>query len=86
MRKRCENDTETIRKHTINNDNNDNNDNKYIYSSIIDYLNQKTGKSFRASTGKTKTCIHARLAEGFTEEDFKKVIDNKSASWKGVVI
>lgn len=83
IRKRCKNDAETIRKHTINNDNNDNNDNKYIYSSIIEYLNEKTGKSFKSTTKKTQSCIHARLAEGFTEEDFKAVIDKKCAEWIG---
>ena len=77
MQKRCVNDTKTIRKHTINNDNNENK-----YKDIIDYLNEKTGKKFKASTPKTKTSINARLAEGFTIEDFKTVIDKKTAEWK----
>lgn len=56
---------------------------KDIYKYIVDYLNQKTGQKYKASTKKTQTCIHARLAEGFTEDDFKKVIDNKCAEWIG---
>lgn len=56
---------------------------KDIYKTIVDYLNQKTGQKYKPSTKKTQTCIHARLAEGFTEDDFKKVIDNKCAEWIG---
>lgn len=53
----------------------------YIY--IVDYLNQKAGTKYKASSKKTQTCIHARLAEGFTEDDFKVVIDKKCADWIG---
>ena len=53
----------------------------YIY--IVDYLNQKAGTKYKASSKKTQTCIHARLAEGFTEDDFKVVIDKKCAEWLG---
>jgi uncharacterized phage protein (TIGR02220 family) len=54
---------------------------KYIY--IVDYLNQKAGTNYKASTKKTKTCIHARLEEGFTQDDFCTVIDKKCAEWLG---
>ena len=54
---------------------------KDIYISIVEYLNQKAGTKYKASTKKTQTCIHARLAEGFTFEDFKTVIDKKCADW-----
>ena len=54
-----------------------------IYISIVDYLNERAGTKYRASTGKTKTLIHARLAEGFTLDDFKTVIDKKCAEWLG---
>ena len=54
-----------------------------IYINIVEYLNQKTEKNYRSSSKKTKTCIHARLAEGYTFEDFKTVIDNKCNAWKG---
>lgn len=48
---------------------------------IVDYLNQKTGKAFRASSEKTRTLIRARIREGYSEADFKKVIDNKCNDW-----
>ena len=53
------------------------------YASIIDYLNAKAGTKYRASSAKTKTAIHARFEEGFSEEDFRIVIDKKCAEWIG---
>lgn len=52
-----------------------------IYSSIIDYLNLKANTKYRSSSNKTKTLIKARINEGYSEEDFKKVIDNKTDEW-----
>ena len=49
--------------------------------SIVTYLNQKTGKAFRASSEKTRTLIRARIREGYSEADFRKVIDNKCNDW-----
>ena len=46
-------------------------------------MNEKTGAKYKATTAKTRSLIHARLAEGFTEEDFRTVIDKKCASWMG---
>lgn len=54
---------------------------KDIYIAVVSYLNEKAGTKYRASTPKTKTLIHARLADGFTLEDFKTVIDKKCADW-----
>lgn len=51
------------------------------YSDIVNYLNQKTGKKFKATTDKTKRLIKARFNEGFVLEEFKQVIDNKTADW-----
>ena len=51
-------------------------------SEIIKYLNEKTGKAFRPDSKGTVTFIKARLAEGRTIEDFKKVIDTKVSKWK----
>lgn len=51
------------------------------YSEIIDYLNEKCGTAYRSKSKKTQDCIKARLNEGFTVDDFKKVIDNKAAEW-----
>ena len=52
-----------------------------IYSRIIDYLNEKANTKYRSTTKKTKDLIKARMNEGFTEEDFKKVIDIKVKEW-----
>lgn len=57
------------------------NNNKYIVD-IVDHLNKKTGKNFKANSKKTKSFINARLKEGFTVKDFKKVINIKTHEWK----
>lgn len=49
---------------------------------ILDYLNQKAGTSYRASSNATQRLVRARMSEHFTVEDFKKVIDIKVANWK----
>lgn len=53
------------------------------YISIVEYLNEKAGTKYRAKAEKTKRLIHARLAEGFTVDDFKTVIDKKCTEWMG---
>lgn len=53
------------------------------YSEIIDILNEATGKSYRASTEKTRRLIHARWEEGFRLDDFRKVCESKSGEWLG---
>lgn len=60
-----------------------NNDRLQIYKDIIDYLNLKTGSKYKPTSKATKEHINARLKEGFTLEDFKTVIDNKTEEWKG---
>ncbi|MBF9278010.1 conserved phage C-terminal domain-containing protein [Staphylococcus epidermidis] len=55
----------------------------YPYKDVIDYLNQKTGKNYKSTTKKNQTVIRARTDEGFSLDDFKRVIDNKVAEWKG---
>lgn len=55
----------------------------YPYESIINYLNQKTDKHYKATTRKTKDLIKTRFKEGFNEQAFLTVIDNKVAEWKG---
>lgn len=47
---------------------------------IIDYLNYKTDKKFKATDASTKL-IKGRLSEGFTVGDCKVVIDNKTMDW-----
>jgi uncharacterized phage protein (TIGR02220 family) len=46
-------------------------------------LNARVGSHYRASTGKTKSLIRARLNEGFSVDDFKTVIEKKAAEWMG---
>ena len=56
---------------------------EYPYKAIIQYLNDKTGKSFQDKSKDTRKHIKARIDEGFTENDFYKVIDNTVKRWKG---
>lgn len=55
--------------------------NKEIYISIVDYLNIKANKNYKATTKKTQSLIDARLKEGFTLDEFKKVINIKTNQW-----
>ena len=48
---------------------------------VISYLNIKTGSSYRATTEANIKPIRARLNDGFSVEDCKKVIDTKSGQW-----
>lgn len=50
---------------------------------IISFLNSTTGSKYKASTDKTRRLIAARLAEGFTVNDFKAVISKKAKEWQG---
>lgn len=59
------------------------NNNTIDYKHIVDYLNEKAVCSYKPTTPKTQQLIRARANEGFTEDDFKRVIDNKVAEWKG---
>ena len=56
---------------------------KELYITIVDYLNKKADTSYKHTTKKTKEAINARVAEGFTVDDFKTVIDKKCAEWMG---
>lgn len=53
------------------------------YKQIIDYLNSKTGKNYRANIQKNKALIKARWSEGYQLDDFKQVIDNMVKNWHG---
>ena len=76
LHKRASNNTNIIKL------NNKNSDGRSHFDEIIDYLNQKSGKAFKSNTKKTQQLIKARLNEGHTVEDIKKVIDIKSGQWK----
>ena len=76
---KCDN---PIRKNEGDNNTLINNTDRYIY--IVEYLNKATGKNYRHTTKKTRSLIDARMKEGFTEDDFIKVIDNKVKSWQAL--
>lgn len=50
---------------------------------IVSYLNGKAGTRYRPSTAATKKHINARLNDGFSVDDFKRVIDTKCSEWMG---
>lgn len=60
-----------------------NNNNKYntIIVEIIEYLNQKTNSNFKPNNKATQKLINGRLEDGYTAEDFKKVVDTMKVRW-----
>lgn len=50
------------------------------YSKILDYLNTKANRSFQNVHG-NRRLIKARFNEGYTEQDFYKVIDTMCERW-----
>ena len=48
---------------------------------IIDHLNSISGKNFLFNAEKTKKHINARLREGYSEDDLKRVVNIKSSQW-----
>lgn len=55
----------------------------YPFQEVIEYLNLRTGKKFKAGSKANQKHIKARFSEGFTLEDFKRVIDLKCEEWSG---
>lgn len=77
-----------VENHTQLSTKEENTDNKVLnikdtvpYDEIIEYLNDRTGSSYRSSSRKTRDLIKTRVKEGFTKEDFFTVIDKKCADW-----
>ena len=54
--------------------------NKYIVE-CIDYLNKKAGTKYKYTSDKNNSLINARLEDGYTVDNIKKVIDIKCAEW-----
>ena len=52
------------------------------YKDIMEYLNTRLGTQYKHTSRNNKQLIHARWAEGYRLEDFKKVIDNMVSRWK----
>lgn len=86
-----ENEAEAVKdfnegsKETLPNNefNNKSFENRNIYISVLAHLNEKAEKAYRAENKTTQKHINARLAEGYTVEDFYTVIDKKCAEWRG---
>ena len=53
-----------------------------VAEDIVTFLNSVTGSKYKASTDKTRRLIAARLAEGFSVDDFKSVITKKAKEWQ----
>lgn len=60
------------------------NEDNEIFRRIISYLNEKCNTRYRPTSKETLRLIRLRMREGFTEEDFRIVIDKKSKDWKGM--
>jgi uncharacterized phage protein (TIGR02220 family) len=54
-----------------------------IFKEIISYLNDKANTKFKDGNKANQRIISGRLDEGYKLEDFKTVIDNMVAKWKG---
>lgn len=76
-------DFKNLKESNTYNNTKNNTKNKELYITIVSYLNEKSGMNYRAASKATQKHINARLAEGFTVEDFYSVIDKKCAEWKG---
>ena len=50
---------------------------------VIDYMNSVGCTKFRVNIGSTAKMVLARYKEGYTIEDFKKVIDSRFKAWNG---
>lgn len=49
---------------------------------IVRFLNEQTGKAYQDTANRTVHLIELRMAEGYTVEDFYRVITNKCRDWK----
>ncbi len=75
--------TNQPRQQRLTTDEEVNNINNIPLLEIVDFLNAKCQSNFKSKTPKTKSLIKARMSEGFTLDDFKKVIDVKAKEWTG---
>jgi uncharacterized phage protein (TIGR02220 family) len=55
--------------------------NDKLITEIIDFLNDVTGKSYKPNSKVATININARLKEGYTKDDFIKVISIKATKW-----
>lgn len=64
----------SIKKDTVEND-------LDVTLLVIQYLNEKANKHFKASSSANQRFVRARMNDGYTLDDFKRVIDVKVAQW-----
>lgn len=57
------------------------NKNNEMIKEIIEYLNHVTNSKYRYKTAATQKLLNARINEGYTLADFKRVIDVKASQW-----
>jgi len=55
--------------------------NNNIYNQVILFLNEKANTFYKPTTKTTQNLIKVRMNEGFTLENFKKVIEKKVLDW-----
>lgn len=70
-----------LEKTAPNNDNPPLNKNNEMIKEIIEYLNHVTNSKYRYKTAATQKLLNARINEGYTMADFKRVIDVKASQW-----
>lgn len=75
-------DIDRVRERDRDKDKDRNKDRDIDTENIISFLNSTTGSKYKASTDKTRRLIAARIAEGFTVDDFKAVITKKAKEWQ----
>ncbi len=54
-----------------------------VYRAIMDYFNARLGVNYKHTSKSIQRLIDARIAEGNTLEDFKRVINLKKDEWSG---
>jgi hypothetical protein len=53
-----------------------------VYDKIVNFLNDCTGSNYKSNSKVTRTYIDARLNEGYSVDDFIKVISIKATKWQ----
>lgn len=72
-----------LHNNTIYNNTKYNNNYNVEFDEIIAYLNEKTNSKFKATTEATRKLMSGRLSEGYSVEDFRKVVDAMKKKWEG---
>jgi len=54
---------------------------RFDWQTVIDYLNEKTGKRFKHTDSNKRLVVARHKDGGYTVDDMKQVIDNQCADW-----